>query len=65
MTTSFAARHDAECEEDRRLEEIATLREYYRGFETIDVEGRSIGRIYLGRDLLWEKPASATSGPVA
>ena len=64
-TSWFAGTYDAECDEDRRTAKIEALRELYRGFETIDVEGKSIGRVYLGRDLLWEKPASATSGPVA
>ena len=64
-TSWFAGTYDAECEEDRRLEEIEALRKFYRGFETLDSEGKSIGRVYLGRDLLWEKPASVTPGPAA
>ena len=40
---------------DDRARKIAALREFYSGVEKLDFEGKSISRIYLGSDLLWDR----------
>ncbi len=41
--------------DDDRATKLKVLREFCSRITKLDLEGKSIGRIYLGKDLIWDK----------
>ena len=62
-TSWFAGTYDDLCEEDEeyyrrasdRAIKIKELRKSYSRLKTRTFDGKSIRKIYLGKDLLWER----------